>query len=256
MRGTARRQSGALTTKNHRHPTVAARAPASRGPKAEPAPLTAPHAPMAPGRRRSSNTASTTASEVVKQAADARPWAARAPMSTPVDGATAHSALATPKAPTPPRRSRRGPTRSASRPAVSSSAPNTSGLAFMTQPRAVASACRSAPIDGSRSPIPLTSRDWASRGRHIAPSTHQARREAGPTTAGADGAEASLTRASRTARRRGRRRARRRRSTPRPPRRRRRPRAAPERSPRGAARRRPATAARGRSAMNEARRSS
>ncbi len=175
-RGGRSRHRGALTTKNHRHPALAARVPATSGPRALPAPLTAPQIPMAAGRRASSKVSITTASEVVKQAADAMPCTARAATSQPRSGATAHAALAPANPATPHNSNWRGPYRSARRPKVRSSAPKARALAFITHPRAVGPASNSRPIEGSRRPMPLTSSDWASSGSAIAASTSQARR--------------------------------------------------------------------------------
>ncbi len=78
-----------FTAKKARHDQIDASPPATSGPIALPTPPAAPQSPIANARRDQSNITSITASDVVKQHADATPCSARPASNTPNEPATA-----------------------------------------------------------------------------------------------------------------------------------------------------------------------
>ena len=81
--------------------------------------MTAPQMPIACERSWPSNSWASRPSELGNTIAAPRPWSARAAISAPAEGASAHSAEAAVNRHSPPTNSRLRPNRSASEPAVS-----------------------------------------------------------------------------------------------------------------------------------------
>jgi hypothetical protein len=137
--GTARRisqrhatTSGRLITKIQRHDPTLRINPATSGPSA---PAIVPHAvqvPIAGPRSRSGKVATITASELGVRSAPAIPWSARNAISSPIEGASAHSKEAAPRPPTPTANTRRSPNMSPTDPPSRINEPSVSRYALLT----------------------------------------------------------------------------------------------------------------------------
>ena len=101
--------SGTLIAKIQRHEAWSTSQPPTSGPATEAIPPHAVHAPIAAARALFSKAATMIASELGVTSAPAAPCSARAAISTPMVGATAHATEKTPKAPTPIAKMRRWP---------------------------------------------------------------------------------------------------------------------------------------------------
>jgi hypothetical protein len=87
--------------KIQRHDAIAKSSPPASGPSTPAIPPHAVHVPIAPPRSSAGNVLTITASELGTSSAPATPWTIRAATSTPIVGAAAQIAEATPKPPTP-----------------------------------------------------------------------------------------------------------------------------------------------------------
>ena len=111
---------------------VSVSSPPIGGPSAAATEPTAPQAAIAGAHRWGGKAASSSPSAAGIMAAAAAPCTARAAISAPADGATAHQADATANAAVAVRYTRRRPSRSAARPNTTSSAANASAYALTT----------------------------------------------------------------------------------------------------------------------------
>ncbi len=105
---------GTLSQKIHSQAIPSVIAPPISGPLATARPVRAKKMPSAEPRRCGGNAVPTSASASVVISAAPTPWAARAAISHPTDGATAHAADASANSATPPANIRRRPNRSPS----------------------------------------------------------------------------------------------------------------------------------------------
>jgi hypothetical protein len=163
--GTARRishrhatTSGRLITKIHRHDATFKISPATSGPSAPAMVPHAVHVPIAGPRSRSGKVATITASELGVSKAPATPWSARNAISSPIEGATAHSREHTPKPATPRLNTRRSPKMSPSDPPSRISEPRVNRYALLTHCWPARPPPRLRWIDGSATLTTLLSR--------------------------------------------------------------------------------------------------
>jgi len=115
-----------LITKIHRHDAIASSSPPVSGPSTPAIAPQAVHVPIAPPRSDGPNVLTITANELGTSSAPATPCSARAATRKPIYGAIAHSADATPKAPTPIANTLRSPYRSPSEPPIKINDPSVS----------------------------------------------------------------------------------------------------------------------------------
>ena len=117
---------GTLIRKIHRHDAMSTISPPSTGPARIPIPPQAVHLPIAPPRSSLGKTETMIASAAGVSIAPETPCRARATISTPIVGDSAHSAEPIPKPLTPAMNTRRSPSRSVSDPASRISADSVS----------------------------------------------------------------------------------------------------------------------------------
>ena len=118
--------SGRLIRNSQRQEAIARSSPPASGPITLAIAPNAVHVPIAAPRSSSSKVATITASELGVSSAPATPWSARAAISTPIEGASAHSSEAAPKPATPSVKMRRSPKMSPSEPPIRISEPSVS----------------------------------------------------------------------------------------------------------------------------------
>ena len=122
--------NGMLIAKIQRHDAWSMISPPPSGPATAAMPVHAVHDPIAAPRSLGANVETMTASALGVSSAPNAPWSARAPTSTSIVGASAHSSELTPKPATPIENTLRSPNTSPRRPPTRMSEPRTSRYAF------------------------------------------------------------------------------------------------------------------------------